>query len=212
MRTISCNTFCNSFGRALCWSNGALKFRSTLSLSRLAMVPQFRLTEPYVDESAKSVTAEGVVDFAPDHLMLDNGDLLFNRTNSRDLVGKVGIYRGCFEDRVSFASYLVRIRVSASVSPDYLAIVLNSRRVLAEARSRALLSVNQANLNPTRYGEIAVPMPDFQTQKKRLARISERRAKSMTLQNETNAAIRHLREYRSALIAAAVTGQIDVGG
>ncbi len=58
-------------------------------------------------------------------LLLQAGDLLFNRTNSPELVGKSAVYQGrpfpC-----SFASYLIRVRVNAGCSPIYLAFCLNS--------------------------------------------------------------------------------------
>lgn len=52
-------------------------------------------------------------------LLLREGDLLFNRTNSLDLVGKVGLFCGGVSGPVSFASYLVRLRCSSEYEPRY---------------------------------------------------------------------------------------------
>jgi len=101
----------------------------------------------------------GVTDEIDDNLLLNTNDLLFNRTNSRELVGKVGIFRGVREDRVAFASYLVRLRCNPRAEPEYLNFLLNSKGVLSFVQSLALLSVNQANLNPSRYGEAKIPLP-----------------------------------------------------
>ena len=46
------------------------------------------------------------------------GDLLFNRTNSRELVGKVGLFDG-HASPVTFASYLVRMRPHSSHEAEY---------------------------------------------------------------------------------------------
>ena len=46
-------------------------------------------------------------------LLSKDGDLLYNRTNSLDLIGKVGLFAGGSHARVTFASYLVRLRTSA---------------------------------------------------------------------------------------------------
>ena len=61
------------------------------------------LTMGDIQEDALNIP-EGVgVDTVEERLLLHPGDLLFNRTNSRDLVGKVGLYRGA-AGTVTFAS------------------------------------------------------------------------------------------------------------
>jgi type I restriction enzyme S subunit len=91
-------------------------------------------------------------------LFLEAGDLLYNRTNSLDLIGKVGVYKGELGMPLSFASYLVRFRLSGGV-PDYFAYLLNTRGVLGIVRSSAYVAIGQCNLNPTKYGEISVALP-----------------------------------------------------
>mgnify|MGYP005765632187 CR=1 FL=1 len=54
---------------------------------------------------------------------LEKGDLLFNRTNSSELVGKTAIYKE--EQPAIYAGFLIRIR-SILMSPDYLNIIMNS--------------------------------------------------------------------------------------
>lgn len=52
------------------------------------------------------------VDEVSDGLLLEQGDLLYNRTNSPDLVGKAAVFRGNKSDEITFASYLVRLRTN----------------------------------------------------------------------------------------------------
>jgi len=150
----------------------------------------------------------GVTDVAP-YLLLQPGDLLFNRTNSRDLVGKVGLYDG-EGGLVTFASYLVRLRLNETSLPEYAGYLLNAPPVLEQARARSLLSVNQANLNPTRYGEIPVPIPPLVEQKVTVSQLDRLSRRCDSTSHQARRAIALLEEYRTALVSAAVTGKIDL--
>ncbi len=69
-------------------------------------------------------------DSVPSELLLESGDLLFNRTNSLDLIGKVGLFDGGVHPQVSFASYLVRLRLKAGFSPLFFSFLLNANGML----------------------------------------------------------------------------------
>ena len=152
----------------------------------------------------------GFVDRVDRRLTLRSGDLLFNRTNSRDLVGKVGIFRRSDGDKFSFASYLVRIRPSEITQSEYLNLLLNSRPVLGAARALAIPSISQSNLNPNRYGSMPVPLPPVGEQKEIAAHLSLLISKNSDIERCIRSSLARLRELRAALITAAVTGQIDV--
>lgn len=76
---------------------------------------------------------------------LEAGDILFNRTNSMDLVGKVGVFR--LTGKYVFASYLIRVRVSKENNPYYINLALNSYPIQCSLRSKATPAVSQANIN-----------------------------------------------------------------
>lgn len=76
---------------------------------------------------------------------LEAGDILFNRTNSMDLVGKVGVFR--LIGKYVFASYLIRVRVSKENNPYYINLSLNSYPIQCSLRSKATPAVSQANIN-----------------------------------------------------------------
>jgi type I restriction enzyme S subunit len=78
------------------------------------------------------------------------------------------------------------------------------------ARGLALPSINQANLNPTRYGQIRVAIPPFPEQAAIADYLDRETAQIDRLVEKVEAAIERLQEYRTALITAAVTGKIDV--
>jgi type I restriction enzyme S subunit len=142
-------------------------------------------------------------------LLLRRGDLLYNRTNSLDLVGKVGMFVGA-PYAVSFASYLVRMRTMVDSVPEFFAYLLNTEGILGLARSSAFVAIGQCNLNPTRYGQIEVAIPPKAEQIAIVAVLDEELAKLDALAAEAQKAIDLLQERRTALISAAVTGQIDV--
>jgi type I restriction enzyme S subunit len=146
----------------------------------------------------------------PPGLLLEQNDLLFNRTNSPDLVGKVGLFDGDASDRVTFASYLVRLRVRPEHNPRWLNFLLNSARFWAYARSQALVSLHQANLNSSRYGRMAVPVPPEAEQVDILAHISRETKIVEHASDRAEREIALLREYRTRLIADVMTGKLDV--
>ena len=60
-----------------------------------------------------------------DRYLVTAGDVLFNRTNSADLVGKSAIYRD--STPVAYAGYLIRLRVNKNADSEYLASYLNTK-------------------------------------------------------------------------------------
>ena len=107
------------------------------------------LTMGNLKDGLITVPRSGGVDSVDSYLLLQNRDLLFNRTNSAELVGKVGLFVG-YDAPVTFASYLVRMRPRSNHEPEYLNTVLNNTSFLSIARREAIPSLHQSNLNPTR--------------------------------------------------------------
>jgi len=151
------------------------------------------------------------VDDVDPHLLLNEGDLLYNRTNSLDLIGKVGRFLG-FSVPVSFASYLVRLRTTSDCLATYFAYLLNTTGLLGEARANAIVAIGQCNLNPTRYGELTTAIPPLEEQKKIVGFLDSETLKLDEMNREAEKAVLLLRERRVVLISAAVTGKIDVRG
>jgi restriction endonuclease S subunit len=98
---------------------------------------------------------------------LKDKDVLFNRTNSFEWVGRTGIYYQ--NDKIAriFASYLVRFNPDENiVLPEYLATFLNTKQGIWDVKRRARQSINQTNVNPEEVKEIEIPVlpMDFQKQ------------------------------------------------
>jgi type I restriction enzyme S subunit len=89
---------------------------------------------------------------------LHEGDVLFNRTNTIDLVGKTSIYEG--ERKAIFAGYLIRVVTRADkLDAKYLNFVMNTD--LARKHSSKVLSVavGQANINGQKLRTYPIPLP-----------------------------------------------------
>jgi restriction endonuclease S subunit len=104
--------------------------------------------------------------------LLKPNDVLFNRTNSPELVGKVGIYKG--EQPAIFAGYLIRINyIPTVINPVYLCYILNSSKVRKHGFSVMSKSINQANINGSLLKQYKIPVPTLDEQNAIVAKIEK---------------------------------------
>jgi type I restriction enzyme S subunit len=106
-------------------------------------------------------------------LLLESGDLLFNRTNSAELVGKSAVFE-CNDGPFSFASYLIRVRLAPYYLPQFLNYFLNSVFGRAWVATVANQQVGQANVNGSKLQALAVPLPPIAEQHRILAAVEYR--------------------------------------
>jgi type I restriction enzyme S subunit len=108
------------------------------------------------------------------NLLLEKGDLLYNRTNSAELVGKTGLYDGD-DGAYSFASYLIRIRtLKQLVLPRFLNICMNSRMFRStQIEPHLKQQCGQANVNGTIMRNMMVPIPPVEEQHRIVAKVDE---------------------------------------
>lgn len=91
-----------------------------------------------------------------------NGDLLFNRTNSKDLVGKTAVYDR--SDPVAIAGYLIRVRANDKGSSHYISGYLNSAHGKATLQNMCKSIVGMANINAQEMQDIPIIIPPLRLQ------------------------------------------------
>ena len=108
------------------------------------------------------------------NLYLKYGDVLYNRTNSAELVGKTGMFEG-EDDTFTFASYLIRIRCQLeSVTPHYLTLTMNTplfRKTQIDPHVKQ--QCGQANVNGTIMKSMLVPICPLEEQHRIVAKVDE---------------------------------------
>jgi len=98
-----------------------------------------------------------------ERLMLGKGDLLFNRTNSPELVGKSAVFTA--EEPMSFASYLIRVRFMDTFAlPEFVNYWLNSAWGREWAQLVKTDGVSQSNINGTKLALMPLPLPPLEEQ------------------------------------------------
>ena len=91
------------------------------------------------------------------------GDIVFNRTNSRDLVGKTGLWDGRFP--AVAASYFIRLRLDESyVSSNYVWAFMNSPSMKRRFYEIARGAIGQANINVKELNSLPLPIPPLEHQ------------------------------------------------
>lgn len=101
---------------------------------------------------------------------LKPGDVLFNRTNSPELVGKTSIYRGKYP--AIFAGYLIKINNYKEVlSSEYLSYCLNSIYAKEFFLRVKTDGVHQSNINAQKLGKFEVPFCSIKEQQEIVRRV-----------------------------------------
>lgn len=105
-----------------------------------------------------------------DKFLVRKGDLLFNRTNSREKVGKTA----CFmeNEAMVIAGYIIRVRIDESeATPLYLAQAFNTPKMKQYLRKLARGSVGQANINSKELANIPISLPPLALQQQFAAQV-----------------------------------------
>jgi type I restriction enzyme S subunit len=181
-----------------------------------AKVPVYRMGNivggRLVDENLKYVDAS--IDDLPG-LYLKTHDILFNRTNSYELVGKAGIYKGP-DNAATFASYLIRIRLpSALLFPAFYSLAMNAPYYRqTQIEPEVVQQCGQANFNGTKLASTVVPIPPLAEQRRIVAKVEQLMALVDALETQLAASRATAANLLSALVAELTgtrhTGKVSV--
>ena len=140
-------------------------------------------------------------------LLLARGDLLFNRTNSAELVGKTAVFKDTPQP-CSFASYLIRVRFGNGCLPDLVSYFINSvfgRAWIADVVSQ---QVGQANVNGTKLQALAIPLPPFAEQTRIVAEVERRLSVVEELESVVSANLQRAPRLRQSILHKAFSGEL----
>ena len=91
------------------------------------------------------------------------GDVLFNRTNSKELVGKTCVYNQ--DEMMVLAGFVIRVRVNERVLPDFLSTFLNTDFSKKMLSGMCKAAIGQANINAREMQNIGIYIPPVELQR-----------------------------------------------
>jgi len=141
-------------------------------------------------------------------LLLDDGDLLFNRTNSAELVGKTAVYRDTGK-QTSLASYLIRVRMLSGIESDFVAFFINSSCGRNWIKNCVSQNVGQANVNGTKLKALVLPLPSHEEQKEIVKCVEEKIQASDRLSAELDLQLLKAGKNKQSILASAFNGVIN---
>ena len=122
--------------------------------------PIFRMNE--LHDMLMDLSVEKYADISPKEYQvfsLNDGDVLFNRTNSYEWVGRTAVYYKNNNTPFTYASYLVKfVTDRARLLPECLTAFLSCKYGVTAIKARARQSINQTNVNPEEVKEIEMPL------------------------------------------------------
>lgn len=98
-----------------------------------------------------------------DKCSVRRGDVLFNRTNSRELVGKTCVYNR--DELMVLAGFVVRVRVNERMLPEFLSAFMNSTFTKRLLLSMCKTAIGQANINAQEFQNIEIYIPPITLQR-----------------------------------------------
>lgn len=139
--------------------------------------------------------------------LLKSGDVLFNRTNSPELVGKTSIYRG--EMPAIYAGYLIKLDYEKNiVVGDYLNYYLNSSKAKEYYMQVKTDGVSQSNINAKKIGEFEIPLPTLSEQHEIVRLIDDLLSRERAAQQATEQALASIDLMKKSILARAFRGEL----
>ncbi len=137
---------------------------------------------------------------------LEYNDVLFNRTNSPELVGKTAIYKS--EQPAIYAGYLIRVQCLPDLNPDYLNYHLNS--ILGRQYCYSVKSdgVSQSNINAQKLIAYPITVPPLPEQHEIVRRVEQLFAYADTIEKQVNNALARVNNLTQSIPAKAFRGEL----
>jgi type I restriction enzyme S subunit len=137
---------------------------------------------------------------------LHSGDVLFNRTNSPEQVGKTAIYRG--EQPAIYAGYLIKLDYKDFIDGEYLNCIMNSPEEKQYCNQVKSDGVNQSNVSAAKIGEFNIPVPTIGEQHEIVRIFNAYIDNSRAIEDAARTALDQLEKTRKAILSKAFHGEL----
>ena len=116
--------------------------------------------------------------------LVKRGDIIFNRTNSRELVGKSCVFTE--DENMVIAGYLIRIRLKEGFEPQFITYSMNLQRSLGLFQHLIVGAVHQANISANNIQKVIINYPPLSEQQSIVATLDSLKSKVDRLQENYN--------------------------
>lgn len=137
---------------------------------------------------------------------LTKGDVLFNRTNSPELVGKTAVFQG--EREAIYAGYLIRVRCTSDLLPEYLNYCLGSKAGRDYCWSVKSDGVSQSNINAKKLAAFPFSLPTLDEQREIVGRVEALFSQIERIETRYTAMRTHAKLLAPQVLAKAFRGQL----
>ncbi len=144
-----------------------------------------------------------------DRYLLKVGDVLMNEGGDNDKLGRGTVWQGQIDPCIH-QNHVFAVRLNDAEHSEWVAKFTSTDAARTYFFLRSKQSTNLASINQTNVRELPVPMPPEQERARILEELNRFTSAVDQLTAHAQEHVAHLREYRSSLISAAVTGQLDL--
>jgi type I restriction enzyme S subunit len=137
---------------------------------------------------------------------LSPGDVLFNRTNSPELVGKTAIFRG--EREAIYAGYLIRIKTDNKTTAEFINIALNSPQGRSYCWRVKSDGVSQSNINAKKLAAYPLNLPSMPEQTEIVRQVEQLFAHADRIEQGLKAAQARVDQLTQSILARAFSGEL----
>ena len=137
---------------------------------------------------------------------LEPGDVLFNRTNSPELVGKTSIFKG--ERDAIYAGYLIKIKCLPSLNAEFLNYQLNSPKAKDYCKAVKSDGVSQSNINAKKLAAYPLSCPPIEEQTEIVRRVDQLFAHADRIEQQVNNALARINNLAQSILAKAFRGEL----
>ena len=138
---------------------------------------------------------------------LKDGDVLFNRTNSAELVGKTSIYRG--ERPAIYAGYLIKLDYKRDkIIGDFFNYMLNSPKAKEYCNKVKTDGVNQSNINAKKIGAFEFDVPTILEQQEIVRLLDNLLSSEQSTVTACEEALTTIDTLKKSILARAFRGEL----